>query len=143
MNYASLSKRFLAFTIDCITVMGVYMLLGFVLGISTVFNWILGLPLLGFWFFGGLFAVAWLYFALFESSRMQATPGKRVMGLKVVNLKGERIGFTRASVRYFSKFLSRLILMIGFLMIAFTKKKQALHDKIARSLVIAPHSTKA
>jgi uncharacterized RDD family membrane protein YckC len=80
--------------------------------------------------------VAWLYFALLESSSSQATLGKMVLGLKVTGLDGDRITFLRATGRYVAKILSALILLIGFLMVAFTEKKQGLHDLIAGTLVV-------
>jgi uncharacterized RDD family membrane protein YckC len=83
----------------------------------------------------GLF-VKWLYFALQESSSAQATLGKRVMGLKVMNLEGQRIGFGQASGRFFGKIISGLILYIGFMMAGFTERKQALHDMMAGTLVV-------
>src|SRR3954449_8355776 len=72
----------------------------------------------------------WLYFALFESSSWRATPGKKVCGLVVTGDNGERISFGRATGRYFAKILSSLILMIGFMMAGWTRRKQALHDII-------------
>src|SRR6266487_2161414 len=69
----------------------------------------------------------WVYSSAFWSSAWQATPGKRICGLKVVDYGGGRISFGRASGRYFAKFLSALILFIGFFMIAWTKKRQGLH----------------
>jgi uncharacterized RDD family membrane protein YckC len=80
--------------------------------------------------------VKWLYFALQESSSAQATVGKRVMGLKVMNLAGQRIGFGQASGRFFSKIISGMILCIGYIMAGFTERKQALHDMIAGTLVV-------
>lgn len=80
-------------------------------------------------------AVGWLYFTISESSSWQATPGKRMLGLRVADEAGNRIGFGRANGRYFAKFLSAIILGIGYLMVAFTDKKQGLHDKIAGTLV--------
>lgn len=79
---------------------------------------------------------AWLYFALMESSSMQATLGKKAMGLIVVDVDGQRITFGRATGRYFAKILSALILLIGYFMAGWTKRKQALHDMIASTLVI-------
>lgn len=78
----------------------------------------------------------WLYFALMESSSKQATLGKMALGIRVTDLNGARIGFGRATGRYFAKILSGLILGIGFLMAAFTEKKQALHDILAGTLVV-------
>jgi len=80
--------------------------------------------------------VPWLYYAGFESSRGQATPGKVLMRLEVTDLEGNRISFGRATLRFFGKFISTLIIFIGFLMIGLTKKRQGLHDKIAGCLVL-------
>lgn len=67
---------------------------------------------------------------------MQASPGKRVVSAKVTDENGKRISFARANARFFGKFLSMAMLGIGFLMIAFTSKKQAMHDKMAHCLVV-------
>jgi uncharacterized RDD family membrane protein YckC len=80
--------------------------------------------------------VSWLYFASFESSIWQATPGKRLLGLVVTNLEGHRISFARASGRYFGKILSGTLFFIGFLIAGFTPRKQALHDLLASCLVL-------
>ncbi len=81
------------------------------------------------------FVLNWLYFAVLESSSMQGTLGKKALGMIVTDLDGGRIGFGRATGRYFAKILSALILMIGFVMVAFTARKQGLHDLIAGTLV--------
>ena len=80
----------------------------------------------------------WLYNALMESSSKQATLGKMALGLVVVNPKGKRLSFARATGRFFSKFLISSILTIGvgYILAAFTEKKQALHDMIAGTLVV-------
>jgi uncharacterized RDD family membrane protein YckC len=78
----------------------------------------------------------WLYFALMESSAAQATLGKMVLQLKVTDLDGRRVGFSRATGRYFAKFLSALLILIGYIMAGLTARKQALHDIIAGCLVI-------
>jgi uncharacterized RDD family membrane protein YckC len=78
----------------------------------------------------------WLYFALMESSARQATLGKMALGLRVTDEQGRRIGFGRATGRYFAKIISALILFIGFIMAGFTTRKQALHDMIAGTLVV-------
>ena len=80
--------------------------------------------------------VNWLYFAFMESSSWQATLGKRAVGVKVVNEQGERISFITATIRYIGKIVSGAILLIGYLMAAFTAKKQALHDMIASTYVV-------
>jgi uncharacterized RDD family membrane protein YckC len=80
--------------------------------------------------------IQWLYFSLLESSIWQATLGKKALGLTVTDLEGRRIGFGRATGRYFAKYISTLILFIGWIMAGFTEKKQALHDMIAGTLVL-------
>ena len=76
------------------------------------------------------------YYALLESSRWQATVGKRICRLRVTRLDGQRISLPRAIGRYFGKFLSALILFIGFLMIGWTRRKQGLHDLMTDTLVV-------
>jgi uncharacterized RDD family membrane protein YckC len=79
---------------------------------------------------------SWLYFALLESSARGATVGKMAMGLRVVDEQGQRISFLRATGRFFAKFISGVILCIGYLMVAFTERKRALHDIMAGTLVV-------
>jgi uncharacterized RDD family membrane protein YckC len=81
-------------------------------------------------------AIGWLYYALLESSSLQATLGKRVLGLAVAGLDCRRISFGRATARYFAKYLSFYLFLIGYLIQPFTRKRQALHDLIAGALVV-------
>lgn len=78
----------------------------------------------------------WLYSAVMESSQKQATLGKMALGIKVTDLDGRRITFAKATGRFFAKSLSNITLGIGYIIAAFTQKKQALHDVIAGTLVI-------
>ncbi len=80
--------------------------------------------------------INWTYFAQQEASPYRATVGKRVCGLIVVDLEGRQISFARATGRYFAKFLSGLLLNLGFVMAAFTERKQGLHDFMAGTLVL-------
>jgi uncharacterized RDD family membrane protein YckC len=86
------------------------------------------------WALAGVIAV-WLYYALMESSSLQATVGKLALGMRVTDLNGRRISFERATGRFFAKILSVLTLGIGYLMVAFTPRKRALHDYVAGTLV--------
>jgi uncharacterized RDD family membrane protein YckC len=88
------------------------------------------------WLWSLVVAVPWLYHALFESSRKQATPGKLACGIKLTDLAGERIGFGRASARYFASWITSVTFLVGYLTVAFTEKRQSLHDLIARTLVV-------
>jgi uncharacterized RDD family membrane protein YckC len=76
-----------------------------------------------------------LYFATFYSL-VGYTPGKYLVGLKVVRTDGFRLGFWRSVVRGISYYLSALLLFMGFIWIIFDKNRQALHDKIAGTVVI-------
>ncbi|MDX5422669.1 MAG: RDD family protein [Hymenobacteraceae bacterium] len=78
----------------------------------------------------------WLYYTLLESSPKQATIGKFTLGLKVTDLRGRRISFAQANVRYFSKLLSILPVCLGFLLILTTRRRQMLHDYLARTVVV-------
>jgi|SRR5450432_2099304 len=76
------------------------------------------------------------YRTAMESSRFQATFGKLAVGLKITDERGSPISFGRAVVRYFSKLLSLLALGLGYVIAGFDAQKQALHDRIAGTLVM-------
>jgi uncharacterized RDD family membrane protein YckC len=80
-------------------------------------------------------AIQWLYEALLTSSSWQATVGKKLLKLKVTDMAGNRVSFGRATGRFFGKILSGMICYIGFIMVAFTERKQGMHDMIAGTLV--------
>lgn len=79
--------------------------------------------------------VGWLYSAGFESSVWQATPGKRLMGLRVVDVSGQRLSLPRATARFLVK--SFTWPFGGFVPAFFTPKRQALHDMVAGVYVVA------
>ena len=129
-KFAGFWRRLLAFSLDLFISFIIGLLLGVVLAVflstSLDENQANGFGML----------IWWLYFACMESSKYQATLGKMALGIKVVDLNGNRVSFLRATGRHFSKIVSMMILGIGFLMIAFTKNKQGLHDKISNSFVV-------
>jgi uncharacterized RDD family membrane protein YckC len=136
-EYAGLWERFLAYVIDCLVLIAIGFIMGFTIGLLFP-NLILTTPeeelepifnVIGF-------IISWIYFAAMESSNWQATFGKRALGLKVTSYDFKKISFGHSSVRFFSKIISILILFIGYIMIAFTEKKQGLHDMLAKTLVI-------
>lgn len=83
----------------------------------------------------GILVVGQLYHAYFVSSAKMATPGKRLCGLYVTDVEGHRLGFGHALGRNLLALFSYITLYIGFIMIAFSERKQALHDKMAGTLV--------
>jgi uncharacterized RDD family membrane protein YckC len=82
------------------------------------------------------FVGQWLYEALLTSSSWQGTLGKRVLQLKVTDEMGNRIGFGRATGRFFAKILSSMFFCIGFIMVGLTDRKRGLHDMLAGTLVM-------
>jgi uncharacterized RDD family membrane protein YckC len=82
------------------------------------------------------FVGQWLYEALLTSSSWQGTVGKRVLQLRVTDETGNRIGFGRATGRFFAKILSSMFFCVGFIMVGLTDRKRGLHDMLASTLVM-------
>lgn len=132
-DYAGFWRRFAATLIDGVIfqILGLgaaYVLMMFFSAYKNELMVSIGGPLV-------ILIIAIIYFAGLESSSMQGTFGKKLAGIVVTDLYGNRISFLRAVGRYFAKFLS-CILFVGFIMAAFTEKKQGLHDMIAGTLVL-------
>lgn len=77
-----------------------------------------------------------LYFSLMESSVRQATVGKGLLGLIVTDMNGERIGFGRAFLRNFARYINFFLFGLGYLTLFFTKRRQCIHDLIGRTCVV-------
>ena len=127
MNYGGFWIRFLAYLVDSLIVtvgfVGIMLLLG-----------AMGLELAGAEIIFLVFSI--LYWALMHSSPRQATIGKALCGLKVGGPNGERLSLPRALGREAAKIISSLTLLIGFIIAAFTRNKQALHDFVASTYVV-------
>jgi uncharacterized RDD family membrane protein YckC len=80
--------------------------------------------------------VAFLYWPLMESSERQATIGKQLLGIQVTDANGMRLTFVRSLLRNLAKIISSLPFGLGFLLAAFTARKQTLHDMITKCLVV-------
>ena len=87
-------------------------------------------------YFVGIPVAGVLYQALFDCSKFQGTPGKIAVKIKVVNKNGDRINFLQALGRNSGKYISSLILYVGFLMAIWTEQKQTLHDIMANTYVV-------
>ena len=118
--YAGFWQRFLAGIIDSIILIVIEVILIFI----PIIGWILSL------------FVAWLYFAIQHSSTKQATFGMRALDIKITNENHGKIGFWRATGNFYLTVISALVVFIGFLMIAFTSRKQGFHNLISRTLCI-------
>jgi len=134
-GYAGFWKRFAASIIDGVILMVCGLIIGGFIGFVYRFTagTSVGAGALGN--LGGII-LGWLYFAIMESSSTQGTLGKMALGIKVTNLSGDRISFGRATGRHLGKIISAFIFFIGYLMVAFTSRKQGLHDMIAGCLVV-------
>lgn len=122
-------KRLFAYVVDIVVLLIPAFVVGMILGA------LFGRDAENFIDFAMLL-LAWVYYATMESSSKQATFGKLALGLKVTDENFQPITFGKASARFFSKILSGILLLIGYLMIFFTEKHQGLHDKIAKTYVI-------
>lgn len=118
MNYSGFLRRFFAFIIDALIVFLPSLALG------------AALP------YVGAMVVSFLYYVIFEVSSIQATPGKYLMGIRVLSEDGSKLNLTKASIRYFMKIVSGLLMGIGYLIQLFTMKRQALHDLVAGAVVV-------
>lgn len=134
MDYGGFWVRFFAYILDFIILLFVFIPLAFVFGTPTVdastggttynLSEFVTLPIL------------LAYVAGFEGSPKQATPGKMAMGLIVTDQDGRRLSWPFAVLRFLAKFVSFAVFFIGFIMVAFTPRKQGLHDLLVRSLVV-------
>lgn len=136
MEYAGFWIRFVALIIDGI--------------VLAVVNWIIAFAFIGGSMsftdpsaLGAGFVLYYLvaivlrgaYFSIMESSDRQATLGKMAVGIKVADENGQKLALPHAIGRWAAKFVSTIILFIGYIMAGFDVKKQGLHDKIAKTVV--------
>lgn len=80
-------------------------------------------------------AVSIAYFTYFHGTTGR-TPGKMFLGLQVISTEGAPISFGIAFLRAVGYLVSGALFNLGFIWIAFDKKKQGWHDKIAATVVI-------
>lgn len=130
-NYAGFWIRFMAYFVDMailsLMIFALFFLIGYFLG--DIYNLKTFSLILGY-------IITLLYFGLMQSSTTKATLGKMLFGLQVTSEDSKQISPGQATARFFSRILSAVIFLIGYIMIAFTSKKQGLHDKIANTVVV-------
>jgi uncharacterized RDD family membrane protein YckC len=83
--------------------------------------------------------ITFIYYTLFEASKWQATPGKLALRLRVTDLNGHRVSIARAGARNVVRLMSLvfgLIPLICYLAVAWTQRKQGLHDLMASTFVL-------
>ena len=132
--FASFDQRLLASVLDWFMLYGIFIVITFItvlfiteketriataVGILSVVPFISG-----------------IYHIMMESSARQATFGKQILKIKVVDMRGRRISIGCALGRNFCKIFSTMTFFIGYLLPFFDKKRQCLHDMMAGTLVI-------
>ena len=86
---------------------------------------------------GYILLLIWtLGYLIFFWTRSGATPGKMIMGLKVVTVDGGKLSVGKAVLRIIGYVVSGIIVYLGFLWIIWDKDKQGWHDKIAGTYVV-------
>lgn len=125
--YGDLGKRVLASIIDSL-VLG---LMGAMIGILIFAFGYIARPLLLLSPF-----ISVIYFVVMEGSGWHATLGKRAMGIYVADYNGNGITYSTAILRVIGKFLSSLIMGIGYLIAFFNPQKQCLHDMLAKTYIL-------
>ncbi len=148
MNYAGFWKRFGAYLIDVLPIVIVvflmyYFFMGFDENIHTYMNRKPDEMQKKIDFYAqrnqirDLSFLIWIIYSTFlESSVLQGTLGKKVMGLKVIDIHGNKITLLKSIVRNLSKIISYLPVSLGFIWAAFSKEKKAWHDSIAKTYVV-------
>ncbi len=141
--YAGFWKRVAAYLIDYVILTIVAMIVGGIvgLGIGGAMGFTGGSAMTGqalSELVGGLIGlgIGLLYYGGLHASSGGASLGKMAIGIKVVRSDGQRISLARSMGRYFASILSALILLVGYLMAAFTGRKQALHDMLCDTVVV-------
>jgi uncharacterized RDD family membrane protein YckC len=137
-TYAGFVTRLIAWIIDHLVISGAFFIVGWigsfvidtfqfmgdtsrlvVLGLVVLFNFLFYIfYFIGLWMLSG------------------QTLGKYIMGLRIVRTNGERLKFRNAVVRFFGVFLSALMLYLGYIIVLFDNRRQAIHDKLAGTIVV-------
>jgi uncharacterized RDD family membrane protein YckC len=107
------------------------------------------------YFGAGITVIMLSYYTLFESSPLQATPGKLLLAIKVTDSFGDQIGPIRAAVRSWpiwiggvfamvdaatgnggSALIANLLALAACVVVAFTAQKQGLHDMLVGTFIV-------
>ena len=146
-NYGGFWRRGLAIFIDKIVLYFIYLiliLLEFMLLPSHPYSRHPDLPAGKWEYMTGTFMIGHAivliimgaaYFTYFHGSLGQ-TPGKMLLGLRVIQVTGKNMTYTAALIRWAGYIVSTICLYLGFIWAAFDSRKQAWHDKLAGTLVI-------
>lgn len=121
---ASFGKRALAFLIDSIVISVPTMAIAHFALYDNELAFALTSPLFTF------------YFVLMESTSLQATLGKKMLGLKVIKVNGQKPDMMTSLARNVGKILVKLTYCHGILQLLAPHERQTVHDKFANCLVV-------
>lgn len=130
--------RFVAYMLDAFLLGIMQLTLGFLIGLTIGGMGVAveGDPAINtvLWLFGTVLSIG---YAVFFTGYCGQTPGKMALRIKVIRTDGSQLSYGRAALREVpGKFISSILLGIGYIMVAFDRHKQGLHDKIADTYVI-------
>ena len=137
MDYAGFWIRFGAFLIDTFILGIINMVIFIPMGILMPLSY--KNPTILMSFFPLMMLLQYAIPAAYDTwfvGKYQATPGKMACKLKIVVSDGSRVSYLRSLGRHFAKWISAMILLIGYIMAAFDDEKQSLHDRICETRVI-------
>lgn len=131
-TYASIFRRFAAFLLDLPFILALYYVCGSIcIFLEDAWGFIFDTYIIMY------IIMIIIYFCSLESSSLQGTIGKLLIGIQVQNShEDSRITFTTALLRFVVKIFSILVFGLGILLIIFTKKHQGLHDLVAGTVVV-------
>lgn len=133
--FGSFDQRLLASVLDWFMLLGVFIIIAFIVVLMFIHNKEQRI-VASFSFLGAIPFAKIIYHIIMESSAQQATYGKQMLKIKVVDMQGNRIGTGKAISRNLCKIFSVATFFVGYLLAFFNKKQQCLHDMMAGTLVI-------
>ena len=144
VHYGGFWQRFVALSID-IVILHVFTIILFFIGNLIIplhcgFTWLTDtsstfMCTIFFSYYGMAVLLNAAYFIYFHGATGQ-TPGKKLLGLRVVRTDGEPMTFGTAFLRWVGYIISKIPFFLGFIWVAFNGRKQGWHDKIAGTYVI-------
>jgi uncharacterized RDD family membrane protein YckC len=148
-KFAGFWRRLGAYTVDCIIIFFIFIILASIASLAFFFGAISGnsknfiADLADPARFSSIMILTWLFFIFFNIAYFTyfhgttgRTPGKMLFGLQVISTEGAPISYGIAFLRAVGYLVSGALFNLGFIWIAFDKRKQGWHDKIAGTVVI-------
>ena len=133
--YGSFDQRLLASVLDWFILFGLFVVIAFIVVLLFIQDKETRI-IVSFSILGAIPLAKVIYHIVMESSAKQATYGKQMLRIRVVDLNGDRISTGMAISRNLLKLLSTLPFCLGYVIAFFNKKQQCLHDMLANTLVI-------